>query len=130
MKKKIKNNINKFLSYYIIGIMLFLLICVVSIKLINDYNSYKISENDFTIYDSYIKDAYNINPNLFKFDENNIAIVKMDELLTVTNGIDTIYFGVIPIDRNQNQCVGYFVIRKVMDEIEIDSSHLCDMIDY
>ena len=55
----------------------------------------------------------------------------MDTFLEpITNGKDTLSFGIVPLTKDQDQCVGYFIIKKVNSELQIDSSHICDMIDY
>ena len=100
-------------------------------NLISDLYENKKSEYDYSIYDETIKQIYEIAPSLFKFDENNIATIKMDDFLEpITNGKDTLSFGLVPLTKDQDQCVGYFIIKKVNGELEIDSSHICDMIDY
>lgn len=100
-------------------------------NLISDLYENKKSEYDYSIYDETIKQIYEIDPSLFKFDEHNIATIKMDDFLEpITNGKDTLSFGLVPLTKDQDQCVGYFIIKKVNGELEIDSSPICDMIDY
>lgn len=110
---------------------LFILITFISIKLYNAYQLNKKTEYDFSNYDNFMNDVYNINPNLFEFDSNGIAYVEMNDLLKpITNGKDTIYFGVIPLTKEQDQCVGYIIVKKEIGILKFDYSHLCDMIDY
>ena len=86
---------------------------------------------DYSYFDNTIREAYKINPSLFKFDENNIAIVKMDDLIRpITNGKDTMDLAIVPLTKEQDQCVGYFIVKKIENDLQIDSSHMCDMIDY
>ena len=33
-------------------------------------------------------------------------------------------------DKYGNMCVGYYLIKKNNNSIEVDSSHICDMINY
>ena len=33
-------------------------------------------------------------------------------------------------DKYGNMCVGYFIIKKNGNDIDVDSSHICDMINY
>ena len=101
------------------------------IKLYNAYQINKKTEYDFSSYDSFMNEVYVINPNLFKFDSNGIAKVEMNDLLKpITNGKDTIYFGVVPLTKDQDQCVGYIIVEKNNEILEFDYSHLCDMVDY
>ena len=53
-----------------------------------------------------------------------------DLLKPITNGKDTVYFGVVPLTLEQDQCVGYIIVEKYNDDLKFDYSHLCDMIDY
>lgn len=131
MIKKIKLHVQKYIFYDIFAIIIFIGLNILMINFLNDYQENKKAELDYSIYNQTLIDAYKINPNIFKFDDNNIAIVKMDDLLVpITNGKDTMYFGVVPLTDKQDQCVGYFIVEKVNDELKIDSSHICDMIDY
>lgn len=131
MIKKIKLHVQKYIFYDIFAIIIFIGVIILMINFLNDYQENKKAELDYSIYNQILIDAYKINPNIFKFDDNNIAIVKMDDLLVpITNGKDTLYFGDVPLTDKQDQCVGYFIVEKVNDELKIDSSHICDMIDY
>lgn len=68
---------------------------------------------------------------LFKFDDNGFAKVEMKDLLKpITNGKDTVYFGVVLLTSEQDQCVGYIIVEKYNDDLKFDYSHLCDIIDY
>ena len=53
-----------------------------------------------------------------------------DLLKPITNGKDTMYFGEIPITKEQDQCVGYIIVEKINEKLKFDYSHLCDMVDY
>lgn len=126
--KNIKIHIQKYFLYDILAIIIFIVINILMFKLVNDLYETKKSEYD---YSDIIEKIYEIDPSLFKFNSNDIAIVKMDDFLEpITNGKDTIYFADVPLTKNQDQCVGYFIIKKVNDELVVDSSHICDMIDY
>ncbi len=131
MIKKIKLHIQKYIFYDIFAILIFIAINILVYKFVKDYQENKNSELDYSYFDNTIKEAYKINPSLFKFDENNIAIVKMDDLIRpITNGKDTMYLGIVPLTKEQDQCVGYFIVKKIKNDLQIDSSHMCDMIDY
>lgn len=74
---------------------------------------------------------YKIDPTIFDFNEDNIAIVEMNDLLKpITNGKDTTYFGEIPMTKEQDQCVGYIIVKKHKNKLNYDYSHICDMLDY
>lgn len=131
MIRNIKLHIKKYFFYDVLALIIFICINILMFNLINDLYENKKSEYDYSIYDETIRQIYEIDPSLFKFDENNIATIKMDYFLEpITNGKDTLSFGLVPLTKDQDQCVGYFIIKKVNGELEIDSSHICDMIDY
>lgn len=131
MIRNIKLHIKKYFFYDVLALIIFICINILMFNLISDLYENKKSEYDYSIYDETIKQIYEIDPSLFKFDENNIATIKMDDFLEpITNGKDTLSFGLVPLTKDQDQCVGYFIIKKVNGELEIDSSHICDMIDY
>lgn len=126
-----KLHLHKYFFYDLLAIFLFFLITFIGIKLYNAYQINKKTEYDFSSYDSFMNEVYIINPNLFKFDSNGIAKVEMNDLLKpITNGKDTIYFGVVPLTKDQDQCVGYIIVEKNNEILEYDYSHLCDMVDY
>jgi hypothetical protein len=126
-----KLHLHKYFFYDLLAIFLFFLITFIGIKLYNAYQINKKTEYDFSSYDSFMNEVYVINPNLFKFDSNGIAKVEMNDLLKpITNGKDTIYFGVVPLTKDQDQCVGYIIVEKNNEILEYDYSHLCDMVDY
>ena len=126
-----KLHLHKYFFYDLLAIFLFFLITFIGIKLYNAYQINKKTEYDFSSYDSFMNEVYIINPNLFKFDSNGIAKVEMNDLLKpITNGKDTIYFGVVPLTKDQDQCVGYIIVEKNNEILEFDYSHLCDMVDY
>lgn len=128
MIKNIKIHIQKYFLYDILALIIFIVINILMFKLVNDLYENEKSEYD---YSDVIEKIYEIDPSLFKFDANDIAIVKMDDFLEpITNGKDTMFFGLVPLTKEQDQCVGYFIIKKVNDDLMVDSSHICDMIDY
>lgn len=131
MIRNIKLHIKKYFFYDVLALIIFICINILMFNLISDLYENKKSEYDYSIYDETIKQIYEIDQSLFKFDENNIATIKIDDFLEpITNGKDTLSFGLVPLTKDQDQCVGYFIIKKVNGELEIDSSHICDMIDY
>lgn len=131
MNKKIKLHLHQYILHYIAAILLLILINFLVIKFYNDYQENKKIQYDFSNYDYTMLQIYNIDPSLFKFNSDNIAIVEMSDLLKpITNGKDTMYFGEIPITKEQDQCVGYIIVEKINEKLKFDYSHLCDMVDY
>ncbi len=128
---KLKLHFQKYGFYDIAAIFLFILLSFVSFKLYNDWQNNKKNEYDFTNYDSTMLEIYKINPSLFKFNNKEIAIIEMKDLLKpITNGKDTIYFGEVPMTKNQDQCMGYIIVKKKNNKLKFNYSHLCDMLDY
>lgn len=127
----IKLHLHKYFFYDLLAIFLFIILSWLGIKLYNDYQINKKLENDFSYFDRSMMQIYDVNPSLFKFDDNGVAKVEMKDLLKpITNGEDTVYFGVVPLTSQQDQCVGYIIVEKYNDDLKFDYSHLCDMIDY
>lgn len=103
------------------------------VKFFNDFNEVKRLESDYSIYKDGVENAYRIDSSLFIFDDNNTAIIKVDTLLNkISNGRDSMEgIGIIPQTKEQDQCVGYIIVKKNENDIlDIDMSHMCDMIDY
>lgn len=126
-----KLHLKKYFIYDILVIILFIGINKLAISLYNDYQNNKNSKNDFSYYDSVLNDIYIIDPTIFNFNENDIAIIEMSDLLKpITNGKDTLYFGEGPMTKEQDQCVGYIIVKKKQDKFDYDYSHICDMLDY
>ena len=131
MNKKIKLHLHQHILHYIVAIILLILINFLVIKFYNDYQENKKIQYDFSNYDYTMLQIYNIDPSLFKFNSDNIAIVEMSDLLKpITNGKDTMYFGEVPMTKEQDQCVGYIIVEKINEKLKFDYSHLCDMVDY
>lgn len=127
----IKLHLKKYFIYDILVIILFIGINKLAISLYNDYQNNKNSKNDFSYYDSVLNDIYIIDPTIFNFNENDIAIIEMSDLLKpITNGKDTLYFGEGPMTKEQDQCVGYIIVKKKQGKFDYDYSHICDMLDY
>lgn len=125
-----KLHLNKYIFYYIIGFIILIFINYLIITLYNDYQINKKNEYDFSYLDSTLNDIYNMDPSLFKFNGNE-AILEMNDLLKpITNGNDTLIFGEVPINKEQDQCVGYIIVKKINDSFKYDYSHICDKVDY
>ena len=128
---KLKLHLQKYVFYDLLAIFLFALLSFVGFKLYNDLQNNKKEEYDFSNYDSTMLEIYKINPSLFKFNDKGIAIVEMKDLLKpIANGKDTMYFGEVPMTKDQDQCMGYIIVKKNNNKLKFDYSHLCDMLDY
>ncbi len=124
------DHINRHINKYILGIIIIIVVILFLSKFIPDYIESKKPMN----YD-YLKEcviyAYNINPSILSFNEDNIAILKMDVLYNgVKNNMSE--FSIPPIyNKEFEQCAGYIVVSKTENnDMSIDISHFCDMIDY
>lgn len=116
---------NKKFFYALITVVTILVIVLIKIYFYNlDKKWYK--KIDYNSYVLIVNDIHNKYPNLFKFDENNDAIMTVEELVTKQ---DEIEFD-IAHDKDGNMCIGYFIVSKVGEGIDIDASHMCDMINY
>ena len=88
----------------------------------NAYNYRDTFDND-----SVVKEIYEKYPELFSFTEDGECIISVSELLKGQNEFD---FDIMH-DKEGNDCIGYYIINKDLNNnIDIDSSHICDMIDY
>ncbi len=129
--KRIKLHLHKYFFHDILALVIFIVIIIILVKLIISYNYNKQSENDYSGYDNFIYQAYEIKPSMFNFNEDNIAILKMDDLVNpITNGKASIVFGTIPLTKEQDECMGYIIVKRNKDKFDIDYSHMCDMLDY
>lgn len=82
-----------------------------------------ISKEDET---DYINEMYETSPELFEFDGNGKAIVYIRNFTyEETNNIRRS----IIFDKDLNECDGYYIVYKNNDKLEVDVSHLCDMLD-
>jgi dolichyl-phosphate-mannose--protein O-mannosyl transferase len=126
-KNKFINHMNYHFMKYLIGIPLFIFLNMFIYRFITDYNESQ--KEDYSFLRDFVYDVYQNEPSLFKFN-NNKAILKMDELYTEReenpNGtLSPIY------NKDFDQCAGYIIINKNDDNtINIDVSHVCEMIDY
>ncbi len=75
---------------------------------------------------SWVKEVYNAHPSIFVFDSNGICKITVEQIHTMQNDIGNY----IEHDKYGNMCIGYFIVKKNENNIEVDSSHICDMINY
>ena len=81
----------------------------------------------------YYNDYYNVahilyddHPEYFEFTGNK-CIMSVEDAFRLNTEFETDFSH----DIDGNACIGYFIIERYDNgEIEIDTSHICDMIDY
>ena len=125
------NHIGKYFNTYIGTIILFIAINVLAYNLIVGYNE-TLSEEQSSLKDA-IYEAYRIDPTILDFNEDNVAILKLDVLLLgVSNSKENIQLSNSSYTDDFDECVGYIILKKQdsTQKIDIDESHICDMIDY
>lgn len=83
---------------------------------------------DYDFNNEIVENIYYEMPELFIFDENNISTITVEALIKSGSSYG---YGSVETDNDGNDCIGYYIITKINNsEIKIDSSHICDMIDY
>ncbi len=88
-------------------------------------------KNKLPDYTEEVKKLYEINPDLFQFDENDTFVLKMDYLLETK--IDDKIIRIVrrpQVSDDFEQCVGYLIVKNINNNITVDNSHICDIIDY
>ncbi len=134
MNKKIKLHLHKYVFYDFLLLIVALIVSYILSCLTRDVlDNYK-NNTRYINYEEYIYASYEENPNLFIFDENNEAKIKVEDLLEKqdSNGNITGYIPItaIKFTKNQDQCLGYIIVKKIDNNLQIDTSHICEMIDY
>lgn len=71
-----------------------------------------------------IEEIYEKYPELFEFKDNK-AIIKIPDLQK--KKLDYEFDNLL--DKDNNECLGYYIIIRENNKIKIDSSHVCDLID-
>ena len=132
MNKSLKAHFNRYIFYYIFLALLLIPICMLIIAFVKDLKLYLDEKDKLPDYTEQVKQLYEINPDLFEFDGDNIFILKMDCLLeTVINGKIIRIVEQPHLNKNQEQCVGYLIVKKNDNgEFIVDNSHICDIMDY
>ena len=121
MKIRVKN-IYIIIFFIVVIILIIGYYSFIRIQQKNAYNYLEMSSDDWIV-----EDIYKEYPNIFNFSEDGECIITISELL---KGQDE-YNIEIMHDKEGNDCVGYYIINKDLDnQLDIDSSHICDMIDY
>ena len=131
MKSSLKTHFKRYLFYYILLGLLLIPLSILIVAFIRDFKLYLEDKNKLPDYTSEVKQLYEINPDLFQFDQNNTFILKMDYLLE-TKIVDNIIRIVRRPQVNDNfeQCVGYLIVKNIKNNITVNNSHICDIIDY
>ncbi len=118
MNKKVVYLLLSFIAFIIIVICFYLYI------LHREKEMYETVNYEFQ--SNWVKKVYDAYPNLFEFDSNGVCKITVEKMHTMQSEIGNY----IEHDKYGNMCVGYFIISKSGENIEVDSSHICDMINY
>ncbi len=114
---------NKYVLF-VFGVVLLILLIYTSIRT-KEVNRFR--DVDYYYNASTVREIYETHPEIFTFTDDNKSIITVYELLSGQNDYD---FDLIH-DEDGNECIGYYIIEKDLDNnIKIDPSHICDMIDY
>ncbi len=113
----------------IVSLLTLLLFDYLAGKSIN-YVAYDI-ENE----EKFINEMYEFAPELFKFDDSGKAIIYIRNFTDEDGYTNTKYETTsrqLIFDKDLNECDGYYVVYKKSDsdKLEVDMSHICDMLDY
>lgn len=102
------------------------------VAFVKDLKLYLDEKDKLPDYTEQVKQLYEINPNLFKFNADNVFILKMDYLLETVINEKVIRIVRTPyLNENQEQCVGYLIVKKNCNgEFIVDNSHVCDIMDH
>ncbi len=103
---------------------------VTSVLIFHNYILYVEKKNYETIDYKYqiekVKEVYELYPEDFDFDSYGECKITVEQIHTAHDD----YGFEIENDKYGNMCIGYFIIKKIENGIEIDASHICDMINY
>lgn len=113
----------------IVSLLTLLLFDYLAGKSIN-YVAYDI-ENE----EKFINEMYEFAPELFSFDDSGKAIIYIRNFTDEDGYTNTKYETIsrqLIFDKDLNECDGYYVVYKKSDsdKLEVDMSHICDMLDY
>lgn len=126
---RIKRHFTFYYKNYIYALIIALILIIMAIPIINDYNE-SIEPPSYEALKLSITNLYEEKPSLFMFDEDNTAILKMDVLYSrILEDNDNSYIDPI-YNEDFDQCAGYIIIKKNDNNLDIDLTHMCDMLDY
>lgn len=129
MKNKVIRHFKFYYQRYLKGLAVIFLLTLITIIIVPNYTNQKEKPNYNYLIDD-VTTLYNEGKISLAFDENNTAILKMDVLYSPTNE-DENYPYIYPIyNEDFDQCAGYIIVKKSDDMLDVDISHMCDMIDY
>lgn len=131
MKSSLKTHFKRYLFYYILLGLLLIPLSILIVAFIRDFKLYLEDKNKLPDYTEEVKKLYEINPDLFQFDENDTFVLKMDYLLETK--IDDKIIRIVrrpQVNDEFEQCVGYLIVKNINGNIAVDNSHICDVIDY
>lgn len=117
---------NKKDTYVIIVCFLIIIGTYVVYNIIRNESKEKYETTCYDCQNEMVERIYKYKNDIFEFDNNGIAKVTIEKLLTSQNK----YGFSLEHDKEGNDCIGYYIIYKKSNNIEIDSSHICDMINY
>lgn len=122
-------HINFYFKWDVLAIIIFILIVIFLYNFIPDDIESKNYVNDRSYIKEIVKKSYEKNSDFLNFNSTNVAILKMDVLYsTLADGYNSLLDPIYNDDFDQ--CAGYIIIEKSDSELDIDISHICDMIDY
>ncbi len=131
MKSSLKTHFKRYLFYYILLGLLLIPLSILIVAFIKDLKLYLEDKNKLPDYTEEVKQLYEISPTLFQFDENDTFILKMDYLLEFEVNNEIIKIVNRPqLNDDFEQCVGYLIVKNINNNITVDNSHICDVIDY
>lgn len=114
----------------IITLIIFFLLIFICIYGFYRFILYRDKKNyetiDYIYQSKRVKELYYLYPERFIFDENNECMITVEEIYMISDD----YGFEIEHDKYGNMCVGYYIVKKNGENIDVDSSHICDMINY
>ena len=131
MKSSLKTHFKRYLFHYIFLGLLLIPLSILVIVFIRDLKLYLEDKNKLPDYTEEVKQLYEIKPSLFQFDENDTFVLKVDYLLETE--IDDKIIRIVrrpQVNDEFEQCVGYLIVKNINNNITVDNSHICDIIDY
>ncbi len=105
------------------------LIAIVGIKCFLYFDLVNKNYDNSSEYEKDIRCYYGEHPEIFNF-VNGVSKINIEDISNNNiNYKSCTLIGNPPMDKNFNECVGYFIITKNIDgSIGVDSSHICDLV--
>lgn len=125
------NKLNVKFKYFIYNYSTYILIVILSILIILYISPKNTITNDtISWYEFQIETAFSIRPDIFKFNKENTLTIRTEELTKLINDNIPELDVEIPINEDQDQCIGYVIIKKHDTNIDIDTSKTCEIMNY